>query len=111
MRRALVAADLVGITLAFVLAEALIGAGVSAGRVLFFAATLPAWVVAAKLYGLYDRDEERTDHSTADDFVGVFHMVTVGAWLLVARRVAARSIAHAAARRSSRSSGSLASCS
>jgi exopolysaccharide biosynthesis polyprenyl glycosylphosphotransferase len=37
--------------------------------------------VIAKLYGLYDRDEERTDHSTADDFSGVFHMVTVCTWL------------------------------
>ena len=84
VRRALAAADIAGITLAFVLAEALIGAGVSAGRVLFFAATLPGWVVVAKLYGLYDNDEERTDHSTADEFVGVFHLVTIGAWILFA---------------------------
>ena len=35
----------------------------------------------AKLYGLYERDEERTDHSTVDDVVGVFHLVTVGVWL------------------------------
>ena len=84
VRRALATADIAGITLAFVLAEALIGAGVSAGRVLFFAATLPGWVVVAKLYGLYDNDEERTDHSTADEFVGVFHLVTIGAWILFA---------------------------
>ena len=38
----------------------------------------------AKLYGLYDRDEERTDHSTVDDLVGVFHLVTVGTWLFFA---------------------------
>ena len=38
----------------------------------------------AKLYGLYDNDEERTDHSTADEFVGVFHLVTIGAWILFA---------------------------
>ena len=50
----------------------------------FFLISLPAWVVAAKLYGLYDRDEERTDHSTTDDVVGVFHLVTVGAWVLSA---------------------------
>jgi exopolysaccharide biosynthesis polyprenyl glycosylphosphotransferase len=84
IRRALAAADIAGLTLAFVLAEALVGAGVSAGRVLFFAATLPGWVVVAKLYGLYDNDEERTDHSTADEFVGVFHLVTIGAWILYA---------------------------
>jgi exopolysaccharide biosynthesis polyprenyl glycosylphosphotransferase len=47
---------------------------------LLFVATLPAWVVLAKLYGLYVRDEERADHSTADDLVAVFHLVTVGAW-------------------------------
>ena len=84
VRRALAVADIAGLTLAFVLAEALIGAGVSAGRVLFFAVTLPGWVVVAKLYGLYDNDEERADHSTADEFVGVFHLVTIGAWILYA---------------------------
>ena len=41
--------------------------------------TLPAWIVLAKLYGLYDHDEERTDHTTVDDVVGVFHLVTVTA--------------------------------
>jgi exopolysaccharide biosynthesis polyprenyl glycosylphosphotransferase len=84
IRRALAAADVAGLLLAFVLAEVLIGPGVGAGRVLFFAATLPGWVVVAKLYGLYDNDEERTDHSTSDEFVGVFHLVTIGAWILYA---------------------------
>jgi exopolysaccharide biosynthesis polyprenyl glycosylphosphotransferase len=37
--------------------------------------------VVAKLYGLYDLDEERTDHSTTDDLVPVLHLVTVGTWL------------------------------
>ena len=50
-------------------------------EIIVFLATLPGWVVVAKLYGLYDHDEERTDHSTADDFAGVFHMVTVCTWL------------------------------
>jgi len=49
---------------------------------LFFT-TIPFWVVAAKLYGLYDRDEERAAHTTVDDVVGVFHLVTVGVWLLL----------------------------
>src|SRR5207249_8271482 len=35
-----------------------------------------------KVYGLYDQDEERTDHSTSDEIVAFFHFVTVGAWLL-----------------------------
>ena len=36
----------------------------------------------ARIYGLYDRDEERTHHPTSDDFTRVFHLVTVGTWLL-----------------------------
>ena len=93
VRRALAIADVVGLTAAFALALWLFGEGASmtaADRieprleVLLFALTLPGWVVVAKLYGLYDRDEERTDHSTADDFGGVFHMITVGAWGLFA---------------------------
>src|SRR5262249_46643718 len=38
------------------------------------------WSVAAKLYGLYERDEEHVDHSTVDELVGVFHLVTLGSW-------------------------------
>jgi len=89
VRRALAAADAVGLTTAFFLALWIFG-GDSATAVhdrinpqleaLFFLLTLPGWIVGAKIYGLYDRDEERTDHSTADDFGGVFHMITVGAW-------------------------------
>jgi exopolysaccharide biosynthesis polyprenyl glycosylphosphotransferase len=91
VRRALVAADLLGLIAAFGIAQALFGASSApVDRVgpdtewALFMLTLPAWVVVGKLYGLYDRDEERTDHSTADDVVGVFHLVTVCAWLLFA---------------------------
>lgn len=84
IRRALAAADLAGLAIAFVLAETLIGGGVTVGHALLFVASIPAWIVVAKLYGLYDNDEERTDHSTADEFVGVFHLITIGAWILYA---------------------------
>jgi exopolysaccharide biosynthesis polyprenyl glycosylphosphotransferase len=91
VRRMLLAADLVGLTLAFVASEFFLGLRTSSidhltlqAEVGLFVATLPAWIVVAKLYGLYDSDEERTDHSTVDDIVGVFHMVTVGAWLFFA---------------------------
>ena len=50
-------------------------------EIIAFVASLPAWVIVAKVYGLYDHDEERTDHSTIDDFAGVFHMVTVCTFL------------------------------
>lgn len=87
VRRALVVADLIGLTVALLLAGVLFGVGGSsqlgeAGEYLLFAASLPAWVVAARLYGLYDKDEERTDHTTVDDFFGVFQLVTVTSWLL-----------------------------
>jgi exopolysaccharide biosynthesis polyprenyl glycosylphosphotransferase len=90
VRRMLVLADLVGLTVAFLLATFAIDqpgrtdAVASQIEILVFLLSLPAWVVVAKLYGLYDFDEERTDHSTADDLVGVLHLVTVGSWLFFA---------------------------
>lgn len=58
-------------------------------ELILFVVSLPCWVLVAKLHGLYRRDEERTDHCTTDDIVGVFHLVTIAAWLLlVASRLA-----------------------
>jgi exopolysaccharide biosynthesis polyprenyl glycosylphosphotransferase len=89
VRRALLAADMVALSMAFVATYLLFGAVVNRfGEgwlgVAAFACTLPLWVVVAKVYGLYDRDEERTGHVTIDDAVGVFHMLTVGVWVLFA---------------------------
>ena len=87
VRRALAAADLVGLTVAFLSASVIFDTPARSDTVkpeielLFFLLSLPAWVVVAKLYGLYDLDEERTDHSTTDDLVPVLHLVTVGSWL------------------------------
>jgi exopolysaccharide biosynthesis polyprenyl glycosylphosphotransferase len=92
--RMLLVADAIGLVLAFVLAAVIAGGRSAAGQlptlaeVAIFAATLPLWAIAAKVYGLYDNDDERTDHTTADDLVGVFHLVTVGTWgLFVATRL------------------------
>jgi exopolysaccharide biosynthesis polyprenyl glycosylphosphotransferase len=89
VRRALLAADLIGLTGALLIAEFVLPVGTTAPNrfdqwieVSLFLVSLPVWVVMAKLYGLYDRDEEQTNYSTADDFVGVFHMVTVGTWVV-----------------------------
>jgi exopolysaccharide biosynthesis polyprenyl glycosylphosphotransferase len=90
IRRMLLLADVAGLCIAFAVAQRLFGpsAGGATGELtsqteaLLFAATLPLWIVVAKLYGLYDHDEERTDHSTSDDIAGVFHLVTVGACIV-----------------------------
>ena len=51
---------------------------------LLFVLTLPMWLLLAKLQGLYERDEERTDHSTIDEFAGVLVIVTLGTWFFQA---------------------------
>jgi exopolysaccharide biosynthesis polyprenyl glycosylphosphotransferase len=87
VRRALLLADVLGLTAAFLVATALFGPDAAVDHVssflevLLFLAALPPLIVLAKVYGLYERDEERTDHSTVDDVVGVFHLVTVFVWV------------------------------
>lgn len=90
VRRALLAADLVGLTVAFAAAQQIYSRHVGGANalsdlteLLLFAASLPGWVIAAKLYGLYDRDDERADHSTPDDLFRVLHLVTVCSWGLL----------------------------
>lgn len=87
VRRALLAGDLLGLLLAFVVTSFLFHASGGAAsdfpfrfELLVFIATLPIWVIAVKLYGLYGHDEKWTDHSTADELITVFHLVTVGVW-------------------------------
>jgi exopolysaccharide biosynthesis polyprenyl glycosylphosphotransferase len=89
VRRALLAADLLGLMIAFVIAELALPGGAHdriepAVEIGLFVLALPFFVVTAKLQGLYDHDEERTDHTTPDDLVGVFYLVTTGTWLFFA---------------------------
>ena len=86
MRRMLLLADVVGLLCAFLVAQLVFGAGDATstdGETLVFVASIPAWIVMAKSYGLYARDEERTDHSTVDEVLAIFHKVTVGSWLFL----------------------------
>jgi exopolysaccharide biosynthesis polyprenyl glycosylphosphotransferase len=89
VRRALAIGDIVGLSLAFLIVEALyvqtrkpLGDVSPETELLLFIASLPIWVLFAKLQGLYDQDEERANHSTVDDLVGVFHLITAGVWAL-----------------------------
>ena len=90
VRRMLLAADIVALTAAFSIVEAFFGKRQLVGDVgigvetLVFLGLLPIWVFAAKLYGLYDRDEDSATHSTADEVVSVFHLVTAGVWVFYA---------------------------
>ena len=88
VRRALLLADVVGLTVAFVAAELVLGRDGADTHAfgdwiefVLFLALLPLWILGAKLGGLYDRDEERTDYSTTDDLVGVFVLVTLMTWV------------------------------
>ena len=89
VRRGLIVADVTGLAIAFVLTELLFGSSGASDSLtigneyVVFVATLPLWLVFAKLYRLYDHDEERADHTTLEDLLGVFHLVTVGAFLLI----------------------------
>jgi exopolysaccharide biosynthesis polyprenyl glycosylphosphotransferase len=85
----LVAADCLGLVGAFAVTRVaysehtlLEGRYSDLAELMLFVATLPCWLLVASLYGLYSRDAQRADHSTADDAPAVLNMVTLGAWLL-----------------------------
>jgi exopolysaccharide biosynthesis polyprenyl glycosylphosphotransferase len=86
MRRLLLIADLTGLIGAFLLSfllspsNAAVDAVQMRWEVALFAASLPLWALLFRIHGLYDRDEERTDHSTVDDIFGVFQVVSMGTW-------------------------------
>ena len=92
VRRALAVADATGILLAFALTQVFFTPDVdpqydrigTQAEVILFALTLPFWIVLGRVYNLYSSDEQRTDHTSVDEFFGVFNMLTVGAWLFFA---------------------------
>jgi exopolysaccharide biosynthesis polyprenyl glycosylphosphotransferase len=75
-------ADVLGLTLAFLTSHHLLVdssavAPFALHRIALFLLMLSIWLVGGKLAGLYDRDDERLSHSTADDIVRVFLLATV----------------------------------
>jgi len=89
VRRSLLLADLLGLSLAFMITELVFGSTGARDELsltteyVVFLATLPVWIACAKLYRLYDHDEERADHTTLEDLPGVFHLLTVGTFFLM----------------------------
>ena len=84
LRRLLLVADVLALTLAFLLAIAL-AQGVEGEtwlRVGILLGTLPLWVVSAKVIGLYDGDDRGLDYSTVDDMMRVVLLVSLGALVL-----------------------------
>lgn len=94
LRRTFMLSDVLGLSGAFLLAQAMFRGG-SAGEIelateaVIFVATLPLWILAASLYRLYDSDRGRPHHSPLDEFLSVFQAVTVGTWLVFASSYAA----------------------
>ncbi len=90
VRRALYVTDACALVAAFLFSQAVAGSDPFAdgfplaGETTLFVLSLPVWIVAARLSGLYKRDDERTSHTTADDLSSVFHLLTAGSWLLFA---------------------------
>src|SRR4051794_26620279 len=81
VRRSLVAADVVGLVAALFVAERIVQDESGApnalrglGEYLVFFASLPAWILLARQYGLYARDAEQPAYSTVDDFLRVVNM-------------------------------------
>ena len=95
VRRMLLLADVVGLIASFAIASVLVapqlGAADKVGprfEFVVFLLAIPFWILLLRLEGLYDRDEERADHSTVDDMVGVFRAVTIGVWVFAVFGVA-----------------------
>lgn len=90
-RRLLMASDVAAISVAYLVTCALFARGGTAGwllgstaGMLVVAATLPVWLFVFEFHGLYGRDGQAPDHSTADEIGPLFHSITLGTLALVA---------------------------
>ena len=88
VRRALLAADIAGLSLACAITGVLSTAWAGSARPIerqqyvLLAATAAAWILIATLCGLYSRDRDRIGHTTVDDVAGVFFVTSTTIWLL-----------------------------
>jgi hypothetical protein len=87
LRLLLVHGDVFALLASFFVAQRITGtdpAGGVTGTGFLFILSIPAWIVAAKAAGLYDRDEDLINHSTVDELPVIFRLVTIGTWLFFA---------------------------
>jgi exopolysaccharide biosynthesis polyprenyl glycosylphosphotransferase len=78
----LAAGDAVAVGLALFGALLIGGRAHLASRLAWGLIALPLLILLFKIYGLYDRDMKRINHSTADDLPWLFHAVVIGTLLL-----------------------------
>ncbi len=76
-------ADTLALVTAFLVSSLVGGADRTAMTFAILCATIPAWIVALKSYGLYDRESDAIAHSTIDELAPLARVATVGAWLFL----------------------------
>ena len=93
MRRTLLCGDLLGLICALILYRLLWSgaAAPSLSSALLAAAAIAVTILVVQLLGLYDKDRERADHTTADEIFTIFQAVTLSTWIVLAASFVSRS--------------------
>jgi exopolysaccharide biosynthesis polyprenyl glycosylphosphotransferase len=89
LRRLVVGSDALALVLAFLLsglvAPSMYGrSGSLAVGLVIFAATLPAWLVGARLTGLYRLDERRANGGGVEEWLSIGRLMVIGTWVVLA---------------------------
>jgi len=87
LRRLLLLADIVALSIAFALAQ--LYGGIDAQGVVtlkdlaLLAVGLPAWLLAAHVHGLYHVESRRTDHGLAEEIGPIVRMTVLWSWAVL----------------------------
>ena len=89
LRRLVLASDLLALVAAYVLSGLVVPNmhGRSAFHplgLLLFSATLPAWLAAARVNGLYRLDERRANGGGVEEWVSIVRLMVIGTWVVLA---------------------------
>jgi exopolysaccharide biosynthesis polyprenyl glycosylphosphotransferase len=89
LRRLVIASDLLSLVAAYLLSGLVVPN--MHGRsplhplgLVLFAATLPAWIVAARGNGLYRLDERRANGGGVEEWVSIVRLMVIGTWVVLA---------------------------